>query len=198
MEGGTSYMKRRGLEKFSNLVEALSSLPTVGKKSALRYAYHMVLEDSFSALKLAHAIEDAVLNIKTCQHCGALSEDEICDVCHDDRRDSDKLCIVQSAKDIFVIESNASYDGKYFVLDSIDTLLIENLEKMITYNRVKEVIFAFTPSLPNDTTILFVEDKLQKFDLVFTKIAQGVPTGVNLENVDMLSLSKALHGRTKI
>ncbi len=191
-------MKKHGLEKFSNLVEALSSLPTVGKKSALRYAYHMVLEDSFSALKLAHAIEDAVLNIRRCQQCGALSEDEICDICHDERRDSSKLCIVQSAKDIFVIESNASYDGKYFVLDNIDSFMVEKLQEIISSYGVKEVIFAFTPSLPNDTTILFIEDKLQGYELEFTKIAQGVPTGVNLENVDMLSLSKALHGRIKI
>ena len=191
-------MKKRGLEKFSNLVEALSSLPTVGKKSALRYAYHMVLSDSFSALKLAHAIEDAVLHIKRCEQCGALSEDEICDICEDDRRDSEKLCLVESAKDIFVIESNAMYDGRYFVLDSIDSFVIEKLQEIISFGGVKEVIFAFTPSLPNDTVILFVEDKLQGYDLIFTKIAQGVPTGVNLENVDMLSLSKALHDRKKI
>ncbi len=190
-------MKQRGLEKFNNLVDALSSLPTVGKKSALRYAYHMVLNDSFSALKLAHAIENAVTNIRRCVQCGGLSEDEICEICFDENRDSKKLCIVESAKDIFIIEDSSIYDGKYFVLENLDEDQIKRLKELIE-GRVEEVIFAFTPSLANDGVILFIEDKLKGFDLTFTKIAQGVPTGVNLENVDLLSLSKALDDRVKI
>ncbi len=190
-------MKKRGLEKFNNLVDALSALPTVGKKSALRYAYHMVLHDSFAALKLSHAIENAVSNIKRCKLCGGLSEDEICDICFDDSRDSEKLCIVESAKDIFVIEEGAMYTGRYFVLENLDEEQLENLKSLIEAG-VGEIIFAFTPSLANDGVILFIEDKLKAYDLKFTKIAQGVPTGVNLENVDMLSLSKALDDRVKV
>ncbi len=190
-------MKKRGLEKFSNLVDALSSLPTVGKKSALRYAYHMVLHDSFGALKLSHAIENAVSNIKRCSKCGGLSEDEICDICFDETRDSEKLCIVESAKDIFVIEEGVDYDGRYFVLENLDEEKLTHLKCLIEEG-VSEVIFAFTPSLANDGVILFIEDKLKEYDLTFTKIAQGVPTGVNLENVDMLSLSKALSDRVKV
>ena len=190
-------MKKRRLEKFNNLIDTLSSLPTVGKKSALRYAYHMVLHDSFSAIKLAHAIESAVANISKCVQCGGLSEDEICDICHDDNRDISKLCIVENAKDIFVIEENALYDGKYFVLENLDNEQIDKL-KNLSKGSVKEIIFAFTPSLANDGVILFIEDKLKNHDLSFTKIAQGVPTGVQLENVDILSLSKALSDRVKI
>ena len=190
-------MKKRGLEKFSNLVDALSSLPTVGKRSALRYAYHMVLHDSFGALKLSHAIENAVSNIKRCSKCGGLSEDEICDICFDETRDSEKLCIVESAKDIFVIEEGVDYDGRYFVLENLDEEKLTHLKCLIEEG-VGEVIFAFTPSLANDGVILFIEDKLKEYDLTFTKIAQGVPTGVNLENVDMLSLSKALSDRVKV
>jgi len=190
-------MKQNGLEKFNNLVDALTSLPTVGKKSALRYAYHMVLNDPFSALKLSHAIESAVSNIKRCSECGGLSENEICEICVDEFRDEKKLCIVESAKDIFIIEEGNLYDGKYFVLESLDEEQIEHLKSLID-GRVEEVIFAFTPSLANDGVILFIEDKLKSFNLTFTKIAQGVPTGVNLENVDMLSLSKALNDRVKI
>jgi recombination protein RecR len=190
-------MKRGSLEKFNNLVDALSSLPSVGKKSALRFAYHMVLNDSFMALKLAYAIENAVSSIGSCSRCGGLSEDEICEICLDESRDSEKLCIVESAKDIFIIEESSEYDGRYFVLEGLDQEQMEKL-KDIVKDGVKEVIFAFTPSLANDGVILFVEDKLSEYDLTFTKIAQGVPTGVNLENVDMLSLSKALSERVKI
>ncbi|OQX72912.1 MAG: recombination protein RecR [Campylobacteraceae bacterium 4484_4] len=191
-------MRKRGLEKFSNLVEALGTLPTVGKKSAVRFAYHMVLQDAFSALKLAHAIEDAVANIRRCSRCGGLSEDEICDICLDEDRDGSKLCIVESAKDIFIIEENAGYEGRYFVLESLEEEQIERLKKAVEEGGVSEIIFALTPSLANDGIILYVEEQLVSFALRFTKIAQGVPTGVHLENVDTLSLSKALSDRVEI
>jgi len=176
------------LEKFDNLVEALSSLPSVGKKSAQRFAYHLILNDTF---------ESAVRFIRSCERCGGLSEHEICDICLDEHRDSLKLCITESAKDILVLEENNLYDGVYFVLDSLEEECVDKL-KLIISSGIKEVIFALTPSLANDAVILFVEDKLKEFDLEFTKIAQGVPTGVHLENVDMLSLSKALNLRTKV
>ena len=189
-------MKRYGLEKFDNLVDALGTLPTVGKKSALRYAYHMVLKDSFSALKIANAIQEAIGSIKECQRRGALSEDEICGICIDETRDSSKLCIVENAKDIFVIEESTDYDGKYFVLKSLEDLDLDKLKNIVRED-IQEIIFALTPSISNDAIIIFLEDKLKEYKLTFTKIAQGVPTGINLENVDTLSLSKALELRVK-
>lgn len=190
-------MKKYGLEKFNNLVDALNTLPTVGKKSALRYAYHMVLKDSFSALKIANAIEEAVASIKECQRCGALSEDEICSICADEMRDETKLCIVENAKDIFILEESTDYDGKYFVLKSLEKLDVSKLEEIVK-DGIEEIIFALTPSISNDAIIIFLEDKLKEYNLSFTKIAQGVPTGINLENVDTLSLSKALELRVKV
>ena len=190
-------MKNRSLEKFNNLVEALQTLPGVGKKSAQRFAYHMVLGDSFLALKLAHAIEDAVTHIRKCTICNGICEDEICDICLDEYRDKSKLCLVENAKDILIIEEGAEYDGRYFVLESLDESDIEQLKRLVEEG-VKEVIFAFTPSLANDSIIMFVEEKLKAYDLQFSKIAQGVPTGVNLENVDMVSLSRALMQRVRI
>jgi len=188
---------KKHLEKFNNLVEAFENLPSVGKKSALRFAYHLVLNDTFGAMKLANSIESAVRSIKRCQKCGGLSEDEICEICLDEDRDESKLCIVENPKDILTLEENNLFDGKYFVLEDLENETIERL-KEITNTNVKEIIFALTPSLSNDAVILFVEDKLQNSKLTFTKIAQGVPTGVHLENVDMLSLSKALDSRIKV
>jgi len=187
----------RGLEKFNTLVEAFEKLPTVGKKSALRFAYHVVLHDTFGAMKLSSAIENAIKSIRQCEKCGSLSEHEICDICLDERRDVHKLCIVESAKDIFVLEEHKLFDGKYFVLSSLEEEVLERLEACIKEG-TKELIFAFTPSMASDGLILFIEERLKAYALVFTKIAQGVPTGVHLENVDMLSLSKALEARTKI
>lgn len=189
--------KSRSLEKFDNLVEALSTLPTVGKKSALRFAYHLILNDTFNAMKLSHAIESAVQSVRSCSRCGGLSENEICDICLDESRDTSKLCIVESAKDILVLEENHIYEGLYFVLNDLEEKTVEKLEAMVS-NEIKEIIFALTPSISNDAVILFVEDKLKEYAIEFSKIAQGVPTGVHLENVDFLSLSKALHLRTKV
>ncbi len=187
----------RSLEKFDNLVEALGTLPSVGKKSALRFAYHLILNDTFAAMKISNAIESAIRSVRRCERCGGLSEHEICDICLDESRDSQKLCIVESAKDILVLEENNLYDGLYFVLNNLEDETIEKL-KDIVKDEISEIIFALTPSLSNDAVIMFVEDRLKEYELVFTKIAQGVPTGVHLENVDMLSLSKAINSRTKV
>jgi len=147
---------KKSLEKFNRLVQALEELPSIGKKSALRMAYFMVMRDNFSAIKIAHAIEDAVGSLKKCTSCGGMSEDELCAICSDQTRDATTLCIVQ------------------------------------------EIIFAFTPSIANDSIILFIEDKFSQYNITFTKIAQGVPTGVSLENIDILSLSKAIKNRVKV
>ncbi len=188
---------KRSLEKFNRLVQALEELPTIGSKSATRLAYHMVMKDNFSAIKIAHAIENALGSLKKCTSCGGMSEDELCFICSDEFRNHQLLCIVESAKDILTIEENGLFDGRYFVLDSLDTLDISHLRNMVE-SGIEEVIFALTPSIANDAVILFIEDKLEDISVKFSRIAQGVPTGVSLENIDMLSLSRALKDRVKV
>ncbi len=187
----------KSLEKFNSLVEALETLPTIGKKSATRLAYHMLMHDSFSAVKIAHAIESALGSIKKCVQCGGMSEDELCYICSDERRNEKILCIVESAKDILMFEENGLFDGHYFVLEALDSLDISHLRNRVS-TEVEEVVFAMTPSIANDAVILFIEDKLQDADVRFSRIAQGVPTGVSLENIDILSLSRALEDRVKV
>ncbi|MEA3290137.1 MAG: recombination mediator RecR [Campylobacterota bacterium] len=188
----------KGLEKFYDLVESFEMLPTIGRKSAIRLAYHIVTENSYTGMKLAHSIETAIQSIKKCTKCNAMSEHEICEVCLDTQRDDTILCIVQSAKDIFQIEESKQFYGKYFVIESLDETLIDQLTDKVKNKSIKNILFAVTPSLANDAFILFIEDKLKNFEISFTKIAQGVPTGVSLENVDILSLSKAINHQTKI
>ena len=188
---------KRSLEKFNRLVDALQSLPAIGQKSATRLAYHMVMHDSFGALKLAHAIENAITSLKKCRSCGGLSEDELCPICSDDRRNHEVLCIVENAKDILTFEENGLFDGRYFVLGSIEELDISHLRGVVK-SGIKEVIFALTPSIANQGVILYIEDKLIGCDVRFSRIAQGVPTGVSLENIDILSLTKALEDRVRI
>lgn len=188
---------KKGLDRLYNLIESLEMLPTIGKKSARNIALYMVKEDNFAALKIAHAIEEAVSSVKSCVQCGGLSEHELCEICSDEGRDHQTVCLVNSAKDIFTIEDSGHYHGLYFIFESIDRSDVEKLQEMARRG-VKEIIFAFPPSLQNDALIYYIEEKLAGLEINFTKIAQGVPTGVNLENVDALSLSRAIESRVKI
>lgn len=195
-EGRGRFMNR-SLEKFNRLVDALGELPTIGKKSATRLAYFMIMNERYIGMKISHAIEDAIGSLRKCSECGGMSEDEICYICSNETRDSTLLCIVENAKDILLLEENGLFDGKYFVLDSLDEMNISHLENLVSRG-VTEVLFALTPSIANDAVILYIEDKLSDYDLNYTKIAQGVPTGVSLENIDLLSLTRALEDRVKI
>ena len=189
-------MRRYKLEIFEKLVDAFEAFPSIGRKSAQRMAYHAVMKDSLAAMKLAHALDEAVTSIRRCVRCHNMSEDELCAICSDPFRDKSKLCIVQSAKDILVIEQSGIFDGIYYVIDSLEDMDEVHLHRAV--EGVREVIFAFAPSIATDTMILYIEERLKDKDLTFTKIAQGVPTGVELDNIDALSLSKALESRTKI
>ena len=189
-------MKNYKIEAFENLVVAFQSLPSIGRKSAIRLAYHAVMVDGFSAMKLAHALESGVNTIQKCSKCHNMSEDELCAICSDPYRDRSKLCIVQSAKDILTIEESGQFEGVYYVVSEISDMDETHLFDAV--EGVEEVIFAFPPSIATDTMILYIEDKLQGKEIEFTKIAQGVPTGVELENIDVMSLSRALQSRVKV
>ncbi|TKX32850.1 recombination mediator RecR [Campylobacter aviculae] len=186
------------LEKFNELIESFSKLPTIGKKTAIRLAYHICTGNRFESIKLAHNIENALHFIKPCQQCGALSENELCGICVDKERNKDTLCIVQTPKDILTIEESKSYQGFYFVLNELDGDKLIKLEQMILKLNCKEIIFALPHSLNSDAIIFFIEDKFKDLNLQFSKIAQGIPSGVSLENVDMISLNKAINYRTKL
>ena len=188
---------RGSLDKFNKLVDALQELPTIGKKSATRLAYHMLMKDTFCGLKISHAIEEALGCLKKCSSCGGMSEDELCFICCDESRDETIICIVENAKDILLLEENGLFDGRYFVLESLAELDISTLQKLVK-DGVSEVIFALTPSIANDAIMLFIEDRLCEYEINYSKIAQGVPTGVSLENVDLLSLTRALEDRVKV
>jgi len=185
------------LEKFNRLVEALQELPTIGKKSATRLAYFMIMNDTYVGLKISHAIEDAIGSLKKCRVCGGMSEDELCHICCDEARDTSLLCIVENAKDILLLEENGLFDGRYFVLESLEEFSLSHLENIVK-DGVEEILFALTPSIANDAVILYIEDKLSSYNVHFSKIAQGVPTGVSLENIDLLSLTRALEDRVKV
>ncbi len=187
---------KKSSTKFAELTELFASLPTIGRKSAFKIAYHLLFEDSFKAVKMAHLIEEAVREVRKCDVCGNITEDEICYICADDERDAKRLCVVASAKDIFSIELSGGYNGKYFVFEELKAATLEKLEECVK-DGVEEVIFAFTPSVESDGLIIYLEDRLSSYGVGFTKIAHGVPTGVSFENIDTVSLARAIESRVK-
>jgi len=189
-------MKSRDLAPFNNLVDAFAALPGIGEKSALKLAYHIVTEGSYDGMKLSHAIEQAVESIQRCRKCNNLSQDELCYICSDELRDHKKVCLVESAKDILTIEKLGQYKGRYYVLSDIDTFDLVHLRDAL--QGVEELIFAFAPSIASDTMMLYIESQLEDMHLQFTKIAQGVPTGISLDSVDTLSLARAIEDRVSL
>lgn len=191
-------MSHKNSEKFNELVASFASLPTIGKKTAIRLAYFVSMKNHLLGAKLAQDIENAIRFIKPCAKCGNLSENELCDICASDERDKSVLCIVESAKDILILEESGSFDGLYFVLDELNDEKLAKLRTMIAEFGVKELIFALTHSVNAEAIGFFVEERLKDLNLQFSKIAQGIPSGVNLENVDFISLHKAMVFRTKL
>ena len=186
----------KDLKSLNNLIEVLQDLPGIGKKSATRLALSLA-KDKFKALKLVNALENVISNIGECKICGNFSEHEICDICNDNLRDK-TLAIVENQKDILIIEESGSYNGYYFVLSCLDDEHLQNLKNLIKSYEIKEVIFAFTPGIENEAKILLLEDKLKETNVEFSQIAQGVPTGVHFENVDINSLATAIKLRFKL
>lgn len=200
---------KRSLSAFLELTLALEKLPTLGKKSAQKMAYSLCMENKFLGLSIAHAIENAALVAQKCQKCNALSESEVCEICLDSARENGELCIVASAKDVFIIEEMGEFGGRYFVLESLESkgsvdskaslesIDFKLLNARIQAENVQEVIFALSPSLANEAIMLYIEDKITA-PINFSKIAQGVPTGIGLDAIDQLSLSRAISARVRV
>jgi recombination protein RecR len=186
----------KDLKSITHLIEAFEELPSIGRKSATRLALSLA-KDKFKALKLINAIEEVVTNVKECEICGNFSEHEICEICDDPNREK-ILAIVENPKDIMVIEESGSYNGYYFVLNHLDDENIQKIRDFIQEKEIKEVIFAFPPSVESEARSLYLEDKLKDLGVEFSQIAQGVPTGVHFENVDINSLAKAIKLRFKM
>lgn len=184
---------------FNLLVEQLEQIPSIGRKSALKIAYTLAVENKILALNIAHCIENAITLVQNCDICGGLAEGEICDICEDSARlFHQSLCIIQSPKDIFTLEEIGVFNGSYFVVENIKEVDFAKLKELISLYGKKEIIFAFSPSLSSEAIMLYIEDKLGSENLIFSKIAQGVPTGVGLDNIDKLSLQRALESRVRI
>jgi recombination protein RecR len=193
---------------MENLVEELTKLPGVGRKTAERYALYIINKlNSEEALEISKSIEKAKTNIKRCSKCGNLTDLDICDICLDSKRDQSIILVVENAKDVFSIEKSNEFNGLYHVLHGAlspvngigpEELNLSNLWDRIADDKVKEVIIATSSTPEGETTALYIKRVLENLDILVTRIGYGVPVGLNLEYADDLTLSKAIENRKKI
>jgi recombination protein RecR len=189
---------------LTRLVEALRCLPGVGPKSAQRMAFHLLERDRDGALRLASALREAVERVEHCGRCRNLSEDPLCAICADPRRDGSILCVVETPADVAVIEQSAAYHGRYFVLmghlsplDGIgpSELGLQRLEPRFEDGEVRELILATNATVEGEATAHYLAELARSHGVRATRIAHGVPLGGELEYVDGGTLSHAFAGR---
>jgi recombination protein RecR len=190
-----------------NLVTQLTKLPGIGRRTAQRLAFHILSTRPEDALELARAIEDVKSRVRFCGECGNLTEEELCSVCADPRRDRSVICVVEDPRDIVAIERTREYNGLYHVLhgaispmDGVgpEDLHMKELVSRVAAGGVTEVIMGTNPSVEGEATALYVARLLKPFGVRVTRLAYGIPVGGSLEYADQMTLLRALEGRRDI
>ena len=187
-------------------VTELSRLPGVGRKTALRLALHILRRDESEGVALGQAIIEMRKGIRYCRVCHNISEEEICPICADGRRDSSTVCVVENVNDVMIIERTGQYGGLYHVLGGVispmdgigpDSLTIDSLVERVAQGNIKEVILALGATMEGDTTNFYIFRKLAPFtDVKITQLARGVAVGNDLEYTDEITLGRSLLQRT--
>jgi recombination protein RecR len=189
-----------------NLVAQLTHLPGVGTRTAQRLAFHLLRVPKDEALALAAAIEEVKERVRFCRECGNLTEDEVCAICVDARRDHALICVVEQPADLVSLERTAEYRGLYHVLggalspiDGVEPehLRIDELLRRVERNGVEEVVLATNPTMTGEATASYIADRLRERARV-TRLASGLPVGSDLEYADEVTLGRALAGRREI
>jgi recombination protein RecR len=189
-----------------NLVAQLSRLPGVGSRTAQRLAFHILQRPKDEALALAAALTEVKERVRFCRECGNLTEDEVCAICSDARRDHTVICVVEQPVDVVSLERTAEFRGLYHVLggalsplDGVDPgdLRIDELLQRVSANGVQEVVLATNPNMTGEATAAFLADRLRGRVRV-TRLASGLPVGGDLEYADEVTLGRALLGRREM
>lgn len=192
-------------ETINNLIECFKRLPGVGEKTAERYALALIDKDENYLQIFSQLIADVKKKVKKCQKCHSYSEKDLCTICSDDKRNNQTICVVEIPKDVISLEKIGSYNGKYHVLDGLispsdgknpEDLNINSLLERIKNENIKEVIFVLSSSIEGETTALYITKKMNDKNVIISKIAHGVPLGVNMDYIDSLTLEMALENRT--
>ncbi|MEX2212386.1 MAG: recombination mediator RecR [Gaiellaceae bacterium] len=189
-----------------NLVAQLSHLPGVGSRTAQRLAFHLLQRPKDEALALAQAIEDVKERVRFCNECGNLTEEEVCGICLDPRRDHALICVVEQPVDLISLERTHEYRGLYHVLggalsplDGVEPehLRVDELMQRVERNGVQEVVLAMNPNMTGEATASYLADRLRG-QVRVTRLASGLPVGGDLEYADEVTLGRALSGRREM
>src|SRR5918992_4562099 len=189
-----------------NLVAQLTRLPGVGSRTAQRLAFHLLRVPKEEALALAGAIGEVKERVRFCDECGNLTEEEVCEICRDSRRDRGVVCVVEQPADLISLERTHEYRGLYHVLggalspiDGVEPehLRIEDLMQRVELNGIEEVVLATNPNMTGEATAAYLADRLRGRVRV-TRLASGLPVGGDLEYADEVTLGRALAGRREM
>lgn len=189
---------------LNQLIEALKRLPGVGHKSAVRMALHLLEHDREGGVKLGQSLLAACTKIRECARCRALTQEELCALCRDPRREKALLCVVEHLSDLWAIERATDYRGRYFVLkgrlsplDGVgpEELRLDQLEALLKEGEIRELILATSPTPEGEATAYYIAEMARPYRLKLSRIAYGVPVGGELEFLDSHTLTYAFRDR---
>jgi len=193
---------------IDDLATELSRLPGIGRKTALRLTYYLLRQSPEQSKRLANALITLGERVRTCSRCFNLTEDDVCSICRDPRRDASLICVVEQASDIGAIERAGEFRGLYHVLggrlspldgvgpaDLTVAALVERVSGVTTGSPVREVILATNPSLEGEATALYVQTQLAPTGVAVSRIARGLPVGGDLEYADGVTIAQAISAR---
>lgn len=189
---------------LEEVVEALSGLPSIGKKSALRLALHLANDKNEKSHRISSALIKMKTDLKTCEKCYNFSDDTICQICLDPVRKRKVICVVESARDVMAIEETQQFSGLYHVLGGVispldgigpEDINLDALFERILKEEIEELVMAISPTIEGDTTIFYVSKKLKDSPINITTIARGVSFGGELEYADELTLGRSIVSR---
>lgn len=192
--------------KINKLIEELAALPGIGAKSAARLAFYLINEPEEHVKRLSDTMLDAKRSIHYCKECWTLTDSELCPICASAKRDHEQIMVVETTKDLAAYERTGKYNGVYHVLHGAispmlgigpgDIKLKELMQRL--EGNVKEVIIATNSSLEGETTAMYISKLIKPAGIKCTRIASGVPVGGDLENIDEVTLLRALEGRVQL
>jgi len=192
---------------IEKLIEHLSKLPGIGKKTARRLTFHLMKVSRQDALALADAVREIKDRITTCSICSNLTEEDPCEICEGPHRDRNVVCVVEEASDVMAIERVGEFRGLYHVLQGVlspldgigpDELTIERLRVRLKDSKIKEVIVATNPTVEGEATAIYLNKVLTSMGVKVTRIARGLPVGGDIEYADDVTISRAIEGRREL
>lgn len=192
--------------QISRLIEELSTLPGIGSKSATRLAFHIINMKEEEVKRLSETLIAAKKNVKYCQECYTLTDDDLCPICKSSKRDHQTIMVVEHTRDLAAYEKTGKYEGVYHVLHGAispmlgigpEDIKLKELIKRLEGD-IKEVIIATNSSLEGETTSMYISKLIKPTGIKVSRIASGVPVGGDLEYIDEVTLLRALEGRTSL